>query len=419
MLRLVRALATVVSLALAFGPPVCGADLRVFVRASGTATHADGPSGWLDEGWGKLLRGGGAGRSAASSAEVDLQTGFRVDVGRHWTVWTHTVARIEGDVEASGKLGIAELWIEGTRELGGGSLHARAGTFFLPTSRENVAPLWSSPYTSSLSAINSWIAEEVRPTGLDLEYRYELAPAIRLRGAVTAVAGNDTAGALLGWRGWSASGRLSTWNEDLPLPPLDSLAVSFPAQKDSTTAFGEDLDHRIGWSTRLRVDSHHGLTALWTRFDNRGDRALHDGQYAWRTSFDLWGVTWRPLDPLTLAAEHITGRTAMGFAPADRVDASFESTYLLASAQVREFVLSCRYDWFETRERDFSGAENNDERGSALALALAVEFSPAWAITVEFDDLDASRPAAFGALGSDDLDGRILFVRASYSVLLD
>ena len=39
---------------------------------------------------------------------------------------------------------------------------------FLPTSRENVDPLWQSPYTLTLSSLNTWIGEEVRLAGLDV-----------------------------------------------------------------------------------------------------------------------------------------------------------------------------------------------------------------------------------------------------------
>jgi hypothetical protein len=39
--------------------------------------------------------------------------------------------------------------------------------YFPQPSRENVDPLWSSPYTITLSALNTWIGEEVRLTGLE------------------------------------------------------------------------------------------------------------------------------------------------------------------------------------------------------------------------------------------------------------
>jgi hypothetical protein len=417
--RAVREAAGSIALSLAFALGADAADLHVFTLASGQGSYADSPTSWLDGGFGKLPGSSDEDGSAAASGSLDLQAGFRVDLGEHWAVWTHVVARAESDVEASGEAGVTEFWVEGAGDVAGGRLRARAGTMFLPTSRENVEMLWSSPYTISLSAINSWIAEEVRPTGIDLDYRYELAPGVQLRGGATAFVGNDTAGTLLAWRGWSIGSRLSVRDEELPLPPLSTLPTSFPRQKHGTTPFGSDLDDRVGWSARIRFDAPRNFVAQWTRFDTRGDRLLYDDQYSWRTTFDLIGLGWQPVERLTLAAEHIRGKTGMGLAPADRVDAQFESTYALASWHAGQFRLSTRYDWFEIGERDFSAAESNDESGSALAIAIVLEASPAWSFAVELDDVNATRPSALDSIGTENLDGRALLLRARYSHITD
>lgn len=416
---IVRAAACSIALSFAVALTASAADLRIFTLISGQGTYADSPESWLDGGFGKLPGSSDAEGSASTSGSFDIQAGIRLDLGEHWAVWTHIIGRAENDVQASGNLGITELWFEGKGDLAGGRLRVRAGTMFLPTSQENIDTLWSSPYTISLSAINSWIAEEVRPTGVDAEYRYELAPGVQLRGGATGFVGNDTAGTLLGWRGWAIGNRLSVRDEELPLPPLASLATSFSAQRNGTIPFGGDLDNRAGWSARFRLDAPRSFVAQWTRVDTRGDRLLYDGQYSWRTEFDLIGLGWQPIEPLTLAAEHIRGTTGMGIAPADRVDARFESSYALASWRVAHFRFSTRYDWFETREADFSGAENNDEKGSALALAVILEASPAWSIAVEFDELDATRPSATDTLGTANLDGRALLLRARYKGAFD
>ncbi|MEO8277019.1 MAG: hypothetical protein ABI639_12460 [Thermoanaerobaculia bacterium] len=48
-------------------------------------------------------------------------------------------------------------------------MQARAGVFYPPISLENTGPGWSSPYTLSFSAIDSWIGEEVRTLGAEIE----------------------------------------------------------------------------------------------------------------------------------------------------------------------------------------------------------------------------------------------------------
>ncbi len=409
-----RILASILVFVLAAVVPVQAADLRLFVAASGLGMYSDSPTSWLDGGFGKLPAGSASDGSAETFGTLDFQAGVRVDISEHWTAFTHLIARAESEVAASGDVGVTQLWIEGSRDVAGGRFQVRAGTMFLPTSRENVEELWSSPYMISLSALNSWIAEEVRPTGIDVDYRYELSPSVLVRGGATGFIGNDTAGTLLGWRGWSVGNRLSVWNEELPLPPLTSLPTSFPAQKTGTTPFGRDLDDRVGWSGRVRLDAPRDFVAQWTRYDSRGDRALHGDQYSWRTTFDLIGLGYRPIDSLTLAAEHIRGETGMGFAPRGSVDARFESTYALASWQPGPLRFSTRFDWFETRERDFSAAENNDEEGTALALAIVFVPSPEWSFAVEFDDVDATRASAEDALGTTNLDGRMVELRVRY-----
>src|SRR6185369_9606118 len=125
---------------------------------------------------------------------------------------------------------------------------------FLPTSRENRGNLWTSPYALTFSAVNSWIAHEVRPIGAELEWRHELANLSAITVAGTAFRGNDTMGTLLGWRGWAISSRVTTYGEELPLPPLASFddPKSFIDQRNGTIPFDRDLDGRTGFAGRLR-----------------------------------------------------------------------------------------------------------------------------------------------------------------------
>src|SRR5207253_2281533 len=68
----------------------------------------------------------------------------------------------------------------------------RAGQFFLPTSRENRGDLWSSPYTINFSAWNTWIGEEFRPIGVDLQWRHTTQALNGITLGATAFRGNDT-----------------------------------------------------------------------------------------------------------------------------------------------------------------------------------------------------------------------------------
>ncbi|MCM2315033.1 MAG: hypothetical protein NDJ92_07775 [Thermoanaerobaculia bacterium] len=419
MRRIAELLPLVVLLAAVSAGSLGAADVRVSILTSADGVSADGPVSWLDGGFGKLTGGDATPGSTEEVGTLGLQAGALVSFDESWSAWAHILARSDSGTATEGELGLTELWLETARNLAGGRIRARAGMMFLPTSRENVGELWSSPYLISLSTINSWIAEEVRPTGIDVDYRLQLRPGYRLRAAATAFGGNDTAGTLLGWRGWASGGRLSVLNEELPLPPLPSFSTSFPAQKSGTTPLGEDLDGRAGWSARVRFDAPRGIVTQWTRYDSRGDRALHDDEYSWRTSFDLFGLEFHPVESLTFAAEHMRGDTGMGFAPGDAVDARFVSTYALLSWQLRKLRLSSRVDWFETSERDFSGAENNDEDGSAVAVAAILEPLDGWSVAVEINDLRADRASARSTLGTSSLDGRSVLLRLRYLGMFD
>src|SRR5918993_1018028 len=119
--------------------------------------------------------------------------------------------------------GLIEAYADGRLIFGLDEVQLRAGQFFLPTSRENKDALWASPYAISFSALNTWVAQEVRPIGLDLEWRHTLERGHILTTALTAFRGNDSMGALLGWRGWTVGNRISSYDELLPLPQLSSL----------------------------------------------------------------------------------------------------------------------------------------------------------------------------------------------------
>jgi len=99
----------------------------------------------------------------------------------------------------------------------------KVGAFYPRISLENVAAGWSSPYTISSSAINTWVAEELRTIGAEMSVSrrpaiFGGAHTISLQGAI--FYGNDPAGSLLAWKGWSVHDRQSRFGDELPLPPL-------------------------------------------------------------------------------------------------------------------------------------------------------------------------------------------------------
>jgi hypothetical protein len=275
------------------------------------------------------------------------------------------------------------------------------GSVFLPTSRENTTPLWSSPFAPTLSALDSWIAEELRPTVLE-------ATLVRKGGASddvvaiggAALVGADTTGALLAWRGWTLGDRLITIGEGLPLPPLAAFEPggAFASQRRHTTPTAE-LDGRVGGMARVAWSrGRRGGVQVWA-LDNAGDRRLHRGQYAWRTQLVAAGATIPVGRLLTVVADAMVGRSGMGPRSEAHVDIDFRAAYVLASLGGRRARISARYDAFRNRDRDHS-AEPDDDDGHAWSAAAL--WSPIASLTLALEGvrLVASRPAAV-PIGSD------------------
>ena len=372
-------------------------DLNGSVALRGV--NATGPVSWLDGGWGRLEAGGDRDEFLADA-----------HVGVDWTT-EHFGARVSGTGgrdAGGGYGGIIEAYVEARQEFKLDELQLRAGQFFLPTSRENKDELWQSPYALSFSTLNSWIGEEVRPIGVDLQYRHITGAGHAITAAATAFRGNDTMGALLAWRGWSSGNRIAAYGEVLPLPPLPSLDQFFALQRDDgTQPFGRDLDGRTGYSARVRYSLPERANVQYAFVDNQGDRLLHRGEYAWATRFHLLSAEGGSADRLTVAAEYMRGKTGMGEG-ATFVDADFYATYVLVSQKLGRSRFTARYELFNTEERDFSLAESNDESGRAWTLTWLYDLRPDVRLGAEFTQFAGSRP------GTPDPDARNVRLEARY-----
>ncbi|HVG23302.1 MAG TPA: hypothetical protein VND45_04045 [Thermoanaerobaculia bacterium] len=324
------------------------------------------------------------GWAAARGGSDDLAA--RAHLGADWrpAQWLelHASATQDGLIEAHASV---------RKELGLDDVQLRAGQFFLPTSRENRDDDWASPYTIGFSSLNAWIGEEVRPIGVDLQYRHVTSRGPVLSGGVTAFRGNDTMGTLLAWRGWPHGDRLTALGETRPLPSLDSLSDGgpFAKQRDAgTQPFGSDLDGRTGWSARVRYGP-----VQYAYVDNGGDRALHGDQYSWHTRFHLVSAEVGNPDRVVAAGEWMRGNTYMGLGT-PFVAADFSSAYLLLSGKVRRNRLSARYELFSTTDLDRSAAEENAESGRGWTLTWLFDATPRLRAGAEFAQVAGHRGAA-------------------------
>ena len=120
----------------------------------------------------------------------------------------------------------------------------KVGEFFMPVSLENDAIGWTSPWTLTPSAINSWLGEEFRTIGAEgrLEWR---GATNTFEGIVGLVRNNDPAGELLAARGWSLSDLTSGIGSRVREPDAyaTSNGVPYPLRFNP---FMEN-DGRTGW----------------------------------------------------------------------------------------------------------------------------------------------------------------------------
>ena len=372
--------------------PIASAQFQGYVAAR--AVNASGPESWLDGGIGRLEAGGNR-----DEFDAVAQLGLDWAPSKYFNLHASGVAREKGS-------GLIEAYADGRLIFGLDEVQLRAGQFFLPTSRENKDALWTSPYSISFSALNTWIAQEVRPIGVDLEWRHTLERGDILTTALTGFRGNDSMGALLGWRGWTVGNRLSTYDEVLPLPALNPFFAD--QRDDGTKPFGRDLDGNTGYSARVRYSVPQRGNVQYAYVDNRGDRELHRGEYAWETDFHLIGGELGNADTLIVAGEYMRGSTGMGFEPAF-VQGNFYAAYALVSGKRNRNRWTARYDLFGVDEKDFSLGGPTDEAGRSWTFAWLYDITSKIRGAAEFTQITGKNFAGEGT------NGRTVTVEARYT----
>lgn len=407
----------------------CGASVSAETVLEGFAAlrgvSVESRPSWLAGGFGRLDQGADAlgEEEERGLAKVHLALDWRpVDV---FGVYLHLAGREESSELRGRSVGVVEGYLDFGGSVGArNELRGRVGLFLPPTTQENVDAAWQSPYAITNSAVNTWIGEEVRLSGILFDYYQTLGAESELRLSAGAFGGNDATGALLAWRGWAFGDRLTTHGEELALPPIDSLDTGVFRVQDTggTTPFGSDLDGEPGWLALARWSRGDRFVVQLTRVDNRGDRELHSigaqgGEYAWETSWSQLGLTWHASDRWSLVGEWIDGETGMGDRTTDHVQLDLQAWYALVSWHTDRFRVTLRHDQFETVDLDGSNpavAEINDEDGEAWTLAGFWTLRERWRLGLQILDTDAERPAAQQSGFDPDTDGRTLTVELRY-----
>lgn len=274
----------------------------------------------------------------------------------------------------------------------------RFGAFYPRLSLENNGPGWASAYSISSSAINTWIGEEVRTIGAE----WSLTRPIGTRASGSEVSflaaafwGNDPAGTLLAWKGWSIYDRQTRLNDVLPLPALPQIApgMMFEHQALRAEPFIE-TDDKNGYyaGADWKVNRNFLLTAM--HYNNHADpRSLRRGQYGWTTVFDHVGAKIELPGNFGLIAQWMDGTTVMGpiVNGAYVVDTAFESYFLLLTRRFDKHRVTLRFDDFAVVDNDEIPLDANDETGDAVTLSYRYDHSSRLSFQLEWLRIETER----------------------------
>ena len=258
-------------------------------------------------------------------------------------------------------------------------LRMKAGAFYAPISLENGAGGWASPYTLSYSALNSWLAEELRTIGLETKVDW-LGTRTGLPFDVGAVAGvygwNEPAGAALANGGFIL--------DDRQTPLFDRVGKLEGPTGGHIQPF-RDIDGRVGYYAGMDLNFPGRLLITALRYDNRADPAVSDTVshvFAWRTTFNSAGARWESSAGWTMIVQWLDGQTQI--APGGHALVwPFNARYALLSKRIASRqTLSVRYDQFEvdSRNEEPDGAQS----GHAWTAAYKFDAGKNWTLTVEW-----------------------------------
>jgi hypothetical protein len=332
------------------------ADARVIAEARLTD--------WLHGGLGKFRYGGDTG---------DMQfEGVGQGVLKFDDAFS-AIAVARADQEQVGGLDALEAYLSWhPAPAGNFGWSVKAGAFFPTISLENDDLGWTSPYTLTPSAINSWIGEELRTIGAEgtLRYRTNAMGTVSLIAALDCC--NDPAGTLMADRGWAMDDRPTGLFERVRLP--DATLKLFHEPYPGRTGMFDEIDHRAGWYGGLNWQMA-GLGKLSViRYENQADPEYATARdTAWETKFWSFGAR-TDIGQLVLIAQQLSGYTAIEIR-SNYVVTKFQSGFLLASYDLgglglEDWRASARMDLFQTR-RLYGPTSPMNEDGRAMTVAVS------------------------------------------------
>lgn len=371
------------------------------------AVAVDGERSWSQGGFGKLRYGADARGLKFSPRIGEAGLVWRPKFGWSLSGTVVVLAQDVGDPDASAEAGLSEAFLT-YRPLGGGPVRvtARAGLMWPPVSLEHSGARWEVADAITPSAIGSWLGEEVKVVGLEVTAKTRLG-SHDLAATIGGFGGNDTAGALLTFRGWALHDGKALAFQSQPLPPLSRFMRRVqPQYTHPLMSFGSTaIDHpghyeKLTWSppAPVRVEATH--------YDNNGDpRAVNaDLEWGWLTRFDTLGLVAGLGEGLELKAQAMAGQTIMGVPRNGRywINMRYQAAYAQLTRRWANSALSGRLDVFSTRNGGRIVTCVDDEDGWAATVAARRDFGPHYTALVEYLHVRSERDARQRAMSAPD-----------------
>ena len=381
---------------------------------------------WPSGGLGKLRFDDSDGLTGSNRIALDYSGRLRP------TLWGRVVADYVDD--ASPGLDITEAYLT-WRPVPKRPIHhqLRFGAFYPPLSLENSGPAWSSPYTISFSAINTWLGEEIRPIGLEWTLRRRIGgptSASQFATFASLFYGNDPAATMLFWRGWSLHDRQTRLNDKFDIPPLPS----FDQNGNVTGLIPQtlepivEIDSRPGFYAGAEWTMNQRLKLQIAHYDNRAEpEAFRDGQWGWNTRFSTLGFQASLPAEFGLIIQAMTGKT--GWLAGARQDGTiagpgplvtdhFDSAFVLLTRRLgHQHRLTARWDEFEITRPGMNGPLDSDA-GTGYTLAYRYDGMERFALSFEWLRIQSER-ALWSYLYASPYSADEQQLRAQVSLRLD
>lgn len=324
---------------------------------------------------------GGFGTTRFGSDDDGLQLGrarFAITqpIGDVWSV--HLDASMYDNLGPS-PLGVTEAFILfRPYPRAGYRFRLKAGGFYPPVSLENRAAGWDSPYTLSYSAIDSWLAVEVRTIGVEAQLDWLGRHSghdfdVGLSGGI--FGWNDGAGVMMANNGFIVTDRQTPLFGRVGKPGVPPL--------DGTEPFLE-IDHRAGAYAGIEARYLDRLVLRALHYDNRADPTQLDtvsGAIAWDTRFNSAGARLETEHGWTAIAQWLGGDTSI--APqGSLLTWPFHAEFVLLAKRFGRHTFSARYDHFAV-ESAASGSYGAQD-GHAWTAAWLFDANAHWRFGLEW-----------------------------------